>query len=146
PCTSYLLLTASLLLILLNCSSSPSPPPPSSTLFPYTTLFRSPEYVTERVLGGAIDHQPHGPIAVMLADQYQRTGEVRISQRRQGDQQLAGKRGGFGGHGPILAASSPGHCIMPLPRHGDGPPCTAIPNCRTVPACSSSWSPCCRAG
>src|SRR5699024_11971392 len=85
PCTSYLLLTASLLLILLNCSSSPSPPPPSSTLFPYTTLFRSPEYVTERVLGGAIDHQPHGPIAVVLADQYQRTGEVRISQRRQGD-------------------------------------------------------------
>src|SRR5438046_7086551 len=36
-----------------------TPPPPRSTLFPYTTLFRSQHHAAGRRDAGAADHLPH---------------------------------------------------------------------------------------
>jgi hypothetical protein len=43
-------------------------------------------------LGGAVEHDAHRPVRAVDADQHDRALEVRITQRRRGEQQLAGQR------------------------------------------------------
>src|SRR3712207_9035312 len=73
--------------------------PPRSTLFPYTTLFRSPEVLLDEVAAGAVDppRARDGDVARLVGrDQHQRVlGVVPHLARRQGrDAEALGVVGG----------------------------------------------------
>src|SRR3712207_7173438 len=64
--------------------------PPRSTLFPYTTLFRSPRRASGRTGGGARDHDADAAAAVDLLPAVVRPGRAghRPADRRDGRLQL----------------------------------------------------------
>src|SRR5690606_29490887 len=98
-----------------------------------------------------------GPVVVVLADQRDGAGEVRVGQRGQRDQQVVGQVVLGGGHAPILAAGAhppalPCHnrrhrqqVPRPCPATATSPaaiPCTA-PTTTTSTACRNARRRCC---
>src|SRR3712207_8134766 len=60
--------------------------PPRSTLFPYSTLFRSAEDLGDRHLGGAVEDDAEGAAGLVCDEQDHGAVEVRILQGRGRDQ------------------------------------------------------------
>src|SRR5437773_3416949 len=69
-------------------------PPPSSTLFPYTTLFRSPEPRARQQVGGGADRlaEQLGRRAVFLAQAHGHAHALAAAERRLGRREARERR------------------------------------------------------
>ena len=50
------------------------------------------KHVGDLGVGGAVEHDAHRALLPVLGDQHDRAGEVRVAERRRGDQQLSAQR------------------------------------------------------